>query len=142
MDHFTRESMKHGAIFEWLTTFSKTVDSLDGDDLPSFREFLATSIPDHFRFEEAHWFPLIRQQGDPGEIAFVQALADQHHQIMNLIRDFGQAFGTPGSTAGPACKPDLVARKQTIIRALLEHAKTEDLELSPILQKYHLPSSP
>ena len=141
MDKFTLESLKHGVIFEWLTTFKGTMDSMEGADFWRFRGFLDDYIYDHFQFEESKWFNMIRQKGDSEEIAFARKLELQHEQILDLISSYKESLPENAGECDLSQQEKLLNLKNKIVHELLEHAQNEDLELFPILKKYHLNAS-
>ena len=136
MDKFTLESLKHGVIFEWLTTFKGAMNSMESADFWKFKNFLDDYIYDHFQFEESKWFHMIRQKGNSEEIAFARELELQHEQILNLISSYNESLPENAGECGLLQQEKLLNLRDKIVHELLEHAQNEDLELFPILKKY------
>lgn len=136
MDNFTQNSLKHGVIFEWLATFQGLEQSFEDCGFKQFQAFLAENIPDHFQFEEDHWFPIIDKEGTPAEIEFIQGLVGEHRLILQAIREYDSLLAQLEAVIKPVNNESLVKLKDQISQSLFGHAQKEDLELYPILKKY------
>ncbi len=137
MDKITKEVHEHEEISEALAFFDRSLLASSAD-IEGFRKFFDEYIVAHFKFEEEEIFPAIMKSGTQEEISLVQALLDEHSQIMNMVNQFKKLLSRYGLQPSEIQRNEFIELYKKIIKTTLYHAHREDATLFPILRKYEI----
>jgi iron-sulfur cluster repair protein YtfE (RIC family) len=138
-DPLERLLKEHVQASEYLDNLDKLLALLlekDGwSNAKTTEEFFEENILKHFDYEERLFLALLSENVAPEATKLMLDLTKEHGRILRELEEFRRIISNNTPPFDEATKKRLNTVGRTIREELLRHARKEDVELIPVLEK-------
>lgn len=138
-DPLERLIKEHVHASEYLDNLDKLlallIDEEGWSNAKATEEFFEENILKHFDYEERLFFVLVSENAAPEATQLILDLTKEHGRILRELEEFRKIISNNTPPFDEATTKRLNTVGCTIREELLKHAKKEDVELIPVLEK-------
>lgn len=139
-DPLERLIKDHTEASEYLDNLDKLLALLLEEEgwsnVKSTEEFFEQNIVKHFDYEERLFFFLLSENTAPEATKLILDLTKEHGRILRELEEFRKIISNNTPPFDEATTKRLNTVGCTIREELLKHARKEDIELIPVLEKH------